>query len=76
MGGVSGIYDKPGGVLSVRDLSGDPKVAAPHPDRLEQANLTFEDPQLNANGEPHSSHAGLHSPHKQKLDDSPKHPCG
>ncbi|RDX85204.1 hypothetical protein CR513_33641, partial [Mucuna pruriens] len=45
-------------------------------DRLEQASLTFEDPRLSANGEPHSSNARLHSPLKQKLDDSPKHPSG
>ncbi|RDX73411.1 hypothetical protein CR513_46988, partial [Mucuna pruriens] len=56
--GVSGMYDKLGGVL------------------LEQARLTFRDPQLNTNREPHSSHAGLHGPLKRKSDDSLEHPSG
>ncbi|RDY03990.1 hypothetical protein CR513_12351, partial [Mucuna pruriens] len=43
---------------------------------LEHASLTFEDPRLSANGEPHSSHAGPYGPLKQKLDDNLEHPSG
>ncbi|RDX69175.1 hypothetical protein CR513_51749, partial [Mucuna pruriens] len=65
-----------GEVLFERDPSGDPRVAAPHLDRLELASLTFEDPRLSTNRESHSSPVGLHGPFKRKSDDSLEHPSG